>query len=186
MNADVAVGRDSRRFVLLFAGILVASTGILIAVSALLFRLGAEHRAWMVRDVQTHAVDMRQEAMVALVATSVSDLLFLAELNEIAPFLEFQAPEARDALAREIIAFARGRSVHDRITILSPTGMELLRVDDLDGAPSLASEEDLRFLWALHPPAPLYREIARDLVPVVEALAPAAEGNRESRSGVGP
>ena len=99
----------------------------------------------MVRDAEIHAVDMRQEAVAEIIAASVSDLLFLSELNELEPFLSAGTAERPETLAREFIAFARGQKVYDRIYVLSPSGMELLRVDSEDGMPILATEEDLRF-----------------------------------------
>jgi len=99
----------------------------------------------MVRDAEIHAVDMRQEAVAEIIAASVSDLLFLSELNELGPFLSAGTVESREALAREFVAFTRGQRVYDRIYVLSPSGMELLRVDSEDGVPILAAEEDLRF-----------------------------------------
>ncbi len=99
----------------------------------------------MVQDAEIHAVDMRQEAVAEIIAASVSDLLFLSELNELGPFLSSGTAESREALAREFIAFARGQRVYDRICVLSPSGTELLRVDYQEGVPILAPEEDLRF-----------------------------------------
>ena len=137
--------RGGRRFVWLFAGILIVSTGILVSVSVLLFRLGAEHRVSMIEDAEIHAVDMRQEALAEIIAASVSDLLFLSELNEIGPFLDDRSDENREPLARELVAFARGQRVHDGIAVLSQTGVELLRVDYRGSSPVLVPTKDLRF-----------------------------------------
>jgi class 3 adenylate cyclase len=141
-TSDRSPRRDSR-FVWLFAGILIVSAGILVSISVLLFRFGSDHRVSMIEDVEIHAVDMRQEAIVEIVAASVSDLLFLSELNEVRPFLANRTDENLEPLARELVTFARGERLHDRITLLSRDGIELLRVDDREGSPVLAAREDL-------------------------------------------
>jgi len=120
------------------------SAGILVSVSALLFRFGAEHRVSMIRDAEIHAVDMRQDALAEIIAASVSDLLFLSNLNELPPFLADGTAENREPLAGELVAFARGQRVHDRIAILSTTGRELLRVDYHEQSPVLVPEAELR------------------------------------------
>jgi hypothetical protein len=56
-------------------------------------------------------------------------------------------------------------------------------VVDTNASMQRVPEQELHFLWAAHPPAPLYREIARDVVPVVEALAPPGAGRAGTDAG---
>lgn len=99
----------------------------------------------MVRDEEAHAVQMRQDAVVGIIEAAVSDLLFLSEVNELAPFLASDGRSSRDALSKELVAFSRRQRSYDQIRVLSPAGMEILRVDSREGGPSLVSEEDLQF-----------------------------------------
>jgi lysophospholipase L1-like esterase len=54
-----------------------------------------------------------------------------------------------------------------------------LPVADSTRALERVPEEQRRWVWALHPTGPIYHEIARELVPIVEALAP--PGNSTAR-----
>ncbi len=99
----------------------------------------------MVGDGEVHAVGMRQDAVAETIKASISDLLFLSELNELGAFLVSSDPANREALSREFAAFARRQEVYDQIRILSPAGMELLRIDYLDGTPVVVAREDLQY-----------------------------------------
>ena len=99
----------------------------------------------MVRDEEAHAVGMRQDAIAEIVGASVSDLLFLSELNELDPFLASHARENSEPLSRELAAFSRRRETYDQIRILSPTGMEILRIDHREGTSVVASLEDFQY-----------------------------------------
>ncbi len=99
----------------------------------------------MVRDGEIHAVGMRQDAVAEIIGASVSDLLFLSELNELNSFLASHATENREPLSRELAAFARRQEIYDQIRILSLAGTEILRVDYRDGVPTVVPLEDLQF-----------------------------------------
>lgn len=129
----------------MYAAILAASAGTLIAVSVLLHRAGAEHRLGMLRDGEAHAVGMRQDAVSGLVEATVADLLFLSELNELDPFLAAHTPANRQALSTELAGFARRQGIYERVQILTPLGTEILRIDDRDGASVEAPFEELGY-----------------------------------------
>jgi len=99
----------------------------------------------MVREEEAHAVGMRQDAVAEIIEASVSDLLFLSELNELDPFLASHTRENREPLSQELAAFARRQEIYDQIRVLSPTGMEILRIDYRDGTPVVVPLEDLQY-----------------------------------------
>ncbi len=99
----------------------------------------------MIRDGEVHAVGMRQDAVAEIIVASVSDLLFLSELNELDPFLASHATENREPLSQELTAFARRQEIYDQIRILSPAGTEILRVDYRDGVPTVVPLENLQY-----------------------------------------
>jgi len=98
----------------------------------------------MLHDAEQHALGMRQDAVTGIIETSVSDVLFLADLNELEPFLHSDAPSSRAALEQELAAFSRNREIYNQIRILSSSGMELLRVDYVNGRASVVALEDLQ------------------------------------------
>jgi len=128
----------------LFSGLLVVSCGLLIAGSILLHQDGASHRIAMLLEAEEHAVGMRQSAVEAIIERSVSDVLFLASLNELDPFLRNGAPSTRTALEQELVAFSRNREIYNQIQILSAAGMELLRVNYEDGQAIAVAPNELQ------------------------------------------
>ena len=128
----------------LFSGLLVVSCGLLIAGSILLHQDGARHRIAMLLDAEEHALGMRQDAVEAIIATSVSDLLFLASLNELDPFFRDGNPSTRADLEQELIAFSRNREVYTQIRVLSSRGWELLRVNYSNGHAGAVAPQDLQ------------------------------------------
>ena len=143
----IAIERRGGRheFLILFAVVLLVSGGILVATSVLLHRSAVDHRMSMIQDEEVHAVGMRHDAIAGLLEASVADLLFLSELNELAPFLASHTEANRDALTRELLAFTRRRPIYERIRMLSPTGMETLRIDASADGPVAASLEELQY-----------------------------------------
>ncbi|TFH07268.1 MAG: hypothetical protein E4H08_09785, partial [Candidatus Atribacteria bacterium] len=127
-----------------FSGLVIASCGLLIAGSLLLHHDGALHRVAMLREGEWHAVGMRQDDVTQVLAATVSDILFLADLNEVGPFLREQDSSDRVALEQEFVAFSRNREVYRQIRIVSSSGSELLRVDYLDGQAVAVRPDDLQ------------------------------------------
>jgi len=128
----------------LFSGLLVVSCGLLIVGSILLHQDGARHRIAMLLDDEEHAIGMRQDAVTRVIEATVSDLLFLADLNEVRPFLRDRSASNRIALEQELVAFSRNREVYNQIRILSATGMELLRVNYANGQAVVVPSQDLQ------------------------------------------
>ena len=135
----------NRKFGVLFWTIFLVSGGALISISVFLHRSGGHHRLAMVRNEETHAVEMRQDAVVEIIEATVSDLLFLSELNELGPFLASDGQSSRDALSAELAAFSRRQGRYDQIRVLAQEGMEILRVDFYEGMPLLVPEKALQF-----------------------------------------
>lgn len=130
---------------MLFSGLLLASCSLLIASSLLLHQDGARHRVSMLQEGEMHAIGMRQNALTTIIRASVSDVLFLAKLNELNPFLDDRSASTRVALEQELIAFARNREVYNQIRVISAEGMELLRVNYSDRRAAAAKQGELQY-----------------------------------------
>jgi class 3 adenylate cyclase len=87
---------------------------------------------------------MRQDAVTRVIEDTVSDILFLGDLNEVGPFLRNQVSATREAVEREFVAFARNRGTYDQIRLLSPDGMELLRVNHNGGQARAVAQDELQ------------------------------------------
>lgn len=98
----------------------------------------------MLLEDEDHAIGMRQAAVTRIIEATVSDLLFLANLNEVRPFLRDRSITNQAALEQELVAFSRNREVYNQIRVLSSTGWELLRVDYADGQALAVPSQDLQ------------------------------------------
>ena len=123
---------------------LVISCGLLIAVSILLHQDGARHRIAMLHDDEQHALGMRQDAVTRIIEESVSDILFLTSLNELNPFLRDRSHSNKATLEQELLAFSRNREIYHQIRVLSSSGMEIVRVNYVNGHAVAVPTEDLQ------------------------------------------
>ena len=73
-----------------------------------------------------------------------SDLTFLASHSTTSVTVNQPSPENIAALADDFIKFSASKSIYDQIRWIDETGMERVRVDFLQGAPVLISDEQLQ------------------------------------------
>jgi PAS domain S-box-containing protein len=74
----------------------------------------------------------------------VSDLRFLADLNELKLYFEQENSQTREFLAREYLSFSTQKQLYDQIRFLDQTGQEIVRVNFNEGLPSIVPEEQLQ------------------------------------------
>ncbi|MDJ0556870.1 MAG: AAA family ATPase [Microcoleaceae cyanobacterium MO_207.B10] len=74
----------------------------------------------------------------------VSDLRFLAEMNELKLYFEQENSQGRESLAREYLSFSTHKQIYDQIRFLDETGLEIVRVNFNQGPPSIVPEEGLQ------------------------------------------
>ena len=134
----------ARRFEIIGLVVFLLTAGGLVAATALLHLAGGAHRVSMAMDDEAHAASMRHDALSSAIGAAVSDLLFLRDLNEVAAFLADPSESGLQALTRELVSFARTRSNYDQIRILSPEGMELVRIDRRSVSPRVVASGELQ------------------------------------------
>ncbi|UCF10809.1 MAG: adenylate/guanylate cyclase domain-containing protein [Candidatus Bipolaricaulota bacterium] len=129
----------------LFIVLAVPSTMAMASVSWLLHGAAASRRMDQAQSDARHALAMRNDAAQSEIQLAVSDLLFLAELNEIKAFISPAGGASREKLEAELLAFSNSRAIYDQIRILSAEGRELLRVNRADGESYVVPASDLQF-----------------------------------------
>ena len=133
------------RHELLSLGLFLLTAGGLIATTTLLQRSDGSHRVSMLMDDEVHAATMRHDALSSAIQSAVSDILFLRELNALSVLVADPSESAaHDALASELVAFARARDFYEQLRVLSRDGTEVVRIDRVDGSPHAATSGDLR------------------------------------------
>lgn len=135
----------ARRYELLSLGLFLLTAGGLIATTTLLQRSDGAHRVSMVMEDEAHAATMRHDALSSAIQSAVSDVLFLRELNALSVFLSDPSKSVSDGLARELVSFARTRDTYEQVRVLSQDGLEVVRIDRVDGSPRVAASSDLRY-----------------------------------------
>ena len=128
---DLLQRAQSHRFMLLFLPTLTASVA-LVAAGTLLFHIaGATSRLDALKQAETHAIDIRSDALAEVVDETVYDLSFLARLSELTPFLS-ETEERSYELQTELRAFLETRATYTRVSVLSSDGSVLLDVEWAD------------------------------------------------------
>jgi PAS domain S-box-containing protein len=74
----------------------------------------------------------------------ISDLKFLAQLNELKLYLQEENAQNLDSLASEYLIFSSQKQLYDQIRFLDQTGLEIVRVNFNAGRPSIVSGEQLQ------------------------------------------
>ncbi len=119
----------SRRFYLVFGLLWGSALAILVTASMLLHFAGMRNRISLLQVDENHVLGMQNDAIISVINASVSDLLFLAQLNELAAFPHDLSTVNREALEHELIAFSDTRGTYDQIRVLALDGMETLRIN---------------------------------------------------------
>ena len=134
----------AKRFEIIGLIVLLLTAGGLVITTTLLHRTDVAHRVSMAMDDEAHAAIMRHDVLFSAIGSSVSDLLFLRDLNEVAAFIADPSGAKLEPLVRELQLFVKTRDAYDQISVLSREGMELVRVDRRAGSPTAAASGELQ------------------------------------------
>jgi len=90
-------------------------------------------------------VTLAQKGLISEMRAVISDLTFLAKLNELWDLLDNPSNEdARLNLAQEFLYFSEKKGVYDQIRFLSEDGMEIIRINYDDGNPHILAQSELQ------------------------------------------
>jgi len=89
-------------------------------------------------------LDLQHEIIHSELGSISSDLLFLANQNELHAYLEAEDEQLLDQVADEYLSMAQGKGIYDQIRFLDVLGMEIVRVDFNKGEPAIVAQEDLQ------------------------------------------
>jgi signal transduction histidine kinase len=95
---------------------------------------------------EVNVVNVRtRRAIVDEFKLIVSDLMFLANHNELRQILDMFSPEHKQSINSEWRLFTEKRGLYDQIRYLDKKGMEIIRVNYNNGEPTVVSDGDLQF-----------------------------------------
>jgi len=90
-------------------------------------------------------VALAQKGLTGEMRAVISDLTFLAKLNELWDLLDDPKDEhARLKLAQEFLYFTEKKGIYDQIRFLSANGMEIIRINYDEGNPHIVAQSELQ------------------------------------------
>ncbi len=118
---------------------------MLILATAAVTHFYTETKLLQVRqeNIEANNVTLGHQGVVSQMRSVISDLTFLAKLNELLVLLDTGDELARLKLAQEFLYFSENKGVYDQVAILDTEGNEIIRVNYGDGIPHIVSEDEL-------------------------------------------
>ena len=89
-------------------------------------------------------VQLGKTAIASDLENVTSDLMFLARHNELQGMFENDDPGSRQILARQFLVFSTQKGKYDQIRLLDHLGMEIVRVNYMNGNPEKVPEDQLQ------------------------------------------
>ena len=138
-------GRDRLRAIALRAIVLFA---IMAAVSFVVVELVSRNQTSDQLDTISQSahrlLDLQHEIIHGQLDSIASDLLFLADQNELRSYLETEDEQLLNEVADEYLSMVQDKAIYDQIRFLDELGMEIVRVDFNAGNPAIVSQENLQ------------------------------------------
>ena len=118
---------------------------MLILAVAVITHYYTENRLLQVKQENTEAsnVTLGHQGLVGQMRSVISDLTFLAKLNDLLFLLDTHDEIARMKLAQEFLYFSENKGIYDQVAFIDANGNEIIRVNYGDGIPYIVSEPDL-------------------------------------------
>lgn len=134
-----------RRVVAIRAIALFAVVAVVFFVTAeLAYRSQLSNRLDAISQSTDRVLDLQREIIHGELGSIASDLLFLANQNELHSYLETEDETLLDELADEYLAMAQEKTIYDQIRFLDELGMEIVRVDFNQGEPAIVARGNLQ------------------------------------------
>lgn len=93
-----------------------------------------------ISQAASRVLELQHEIVHSELGSIASDLLFLANQNELHSYLEEGKPGHLGAISHEYLELASRKGIYDQIRYLDTVGMETVRVDYHRGSPSVMSD----------------------------------------------
>ncbi len=135
-GGSIAILRRAAVLFVPFAAIALCVTYLLYQSQATAIRAGAE-------GVALRAAGSAQQHIAQTLTVLLSDLIYIANQDALRTWLERGDAESLRHLRNEHLAFARSRAAYDQIRLVDASGLELLRVQWMDGQAAAAPTGDL-------------------------------------------
>ncbi|MBE9540326.1 MAG: PAS domain S-box protein, partial [Proteobacteria bacterium] len=140
-NSDRFPSPLLKRFLLIF----LPSCLLLIAIGVSHYYTEMRLARISLESSERQNVALAQKGLVSEMRAVISDLTFLAKLNELWDLLDNPGDEhARLKLAQEFLYFTEKKGVYDHIRFLSEEGTEIIRINYDEGNPHIVAQSELQ------------------------------------------
>ena len=127
-----------RKIVEQFLLTFIPSALLIFGISLMIYFTDYSTKRKIIKTREAHLVQLKKEVIIRHIDAVVSDLMFLAEQEELKDSID------QDKLGKYMIpnylSFAQKRALYDQIRILNDKGKEVLRVDYNHGQPEVVIE----------------------------------------------
>ncbi len=119
---------------------------MLILATAAVTHFYTDTRLFQVKqeNIEATNVTLGHQGVVGQMRSVISDLTFLAKLNELLLLLDTHDELARLKLAQEFLYFSENKGVYDQVSFIDTEGNEIIRVNYGDGIPYILQDDDLK------------------------------------------
>jgi len=130
-----------KRFLLMFLPLCL----LLIAIGMSHYYTAMKLARISLESSEQQNVALAQKGLISEMRAVISDLTFLAKLNELWDLLDNPKDEdARLNLAQEFLYFSEKKGIYDQIRFLSDDGMEIIRINYDEGNPHILAQSELQ------------------------------------------
>jgi len=123
-----------KQFLLTF----IPSVLLIFGISLMIYFTDYSTKRKIIKTTEAHLVQLKKEVIIRHIDAVVSDLMFLAEQEELKDSID--QDELGKYMIPNYLSFAQKRALYDQIRILNDKGKEVLRVDYNHGQPEVLIE----------------------------------------------
>jgi len=124
-----------RKIVEQFLLIFIPSVLLIFGISLMIYFTDYSAKRKIIKTREAHLVQLKKEVIIRHIDAVVSDLMFLAEQEELKDSID--QDELGKYMIPNYLSFAQKRALYDQIRILNDKGKEVLRVDYNHGQPEV-------------------------------------------------
>lgn len=130
----------ARPFFFLFVPLAILLGGII----ALLYFHDAKSQQEALKLKETGRLNTQKEVVTSYIQAIATDVLTVSKHYELRMMLDNNEPRYRESLAREFLWFSKIKKIYDQVRFLDEHGMEILRINYYNGAPTIVPPQDLQ------------------------------------------
>ncbi len=129
-----------KAFLLIFGSYFaVISAAFLVFLSAQNF-----HYLRLIQENEVVQIDLARKSIERDLKAILPDIEVLVNERHVQQYINLPLEPARQLVEQEFWSFSRNKRIYRQIRLLDKSGMEVVRIDNLDGTPSIRNKSDLQ------------------------------------------